>query len=767
MSATPQDQAASKAANRTLKTLCPLRLSRFKKGGPYSSELPPGQMAINMELAEETDGRFVGPMPVEVFLEKYLTPTMKIEDQPVVPRNAFSRVATAGDEKQMYGQFMQAISPWIMGLKAVDTSASVSTNDFALKPDVSLFDEDYVPIKNRADFSAMKMFIEFKKGGEDAPFTDPPDKAAIKNGSFESQSAKAKEIRGQLTSYAIAHHAHQFRHFSFSVFVFGTQARFIRWDPSAVVVTEQFDYNEKPEIMAKFFWQFSHLPQALRGRDMSVVPAELEADVEERVRNNLNVKPETPLFRYTVPGLNGYCYGPRPPYPPRSIIGRTTRTLPVLFIPPRPTGEQQHVKQETPLKPEEAPACDPRWAIERAAYLKDCWRFTSSLHPMQPEDEIYAMLHDANTPNIPQVVCGGDVGGHGSKTNIHELAGAPWLCVKLKITPFVHYRLLLDVVGRPLTSFKCTKELVTGILGAMKAHWFAYNTVKVLHRDISLGNIILTDDGEGLLIDWELAKKVDENAARRRERTGTWQFMSAMLLRNPGMKHTLQDDIESFLHVLVWASIKYVPATNAYSAEERGSDLRRIFDAIDFVKDGAAIGGTIKSAAFAAGTYPPPNFKPKRPSPLLGLLEAFSSPFKSRYIAKPPTEEERARVERVGDWTDKEFRRLSDKVSQYDEDMTILKTSEWFIKTLEKALQTDGWPSDDKAEKGLGLDTQTGGLYTDAQRSRKSGQLLTSHSQCEDSKSMAGAGSLKRERSTSPTLEGPTKRPRVGMGIEL
>ncbi|KIJ09577.1 hypothetical protein PAXINDRAFT_172454, partial [Paxillus involutus ATCC 200175] len=615
-----------------------------------------------------------------------------------------------------------------------------------------------LPIKNRADFSAMEMFLEFKKTGEDAPFTDPPDEAAtLKNGCFESQSAKAKEIRDQLTSYAIDG---LFRHFSFSVFVFGTQARFIRWDASAVVVKEQFDYNEKPQIMANLFWQSSHLPQALRGRDMSVVPAELKADVEERVRRSLNVMLEMPLFRYIVPGLNGYCYGPRLPYPSRSIIGRTTRTLPVWFIPPRPTVEEQHIKQETPLKREEALVCDPRWgAIEHAAYLKDRWRFIPSLHPVQPEHEIYAMLHEANMSNIPQVVCGGDVGGPGSETDIHELAGAPWLCVKLKITPFVHYRLLLDVVGRPLTSFKCTKELVRGILGAMKAHWSAYQSVNLLHRDISTGNIILTDDGEGLLIDWELAKKVDENAARRRERTGTWQFMSAVLLRNPGMTHTLQDDIESFLHVLVWASIKYVPATNSYSAEERGSDLRRIFDAIDFVKDGAVIGGNTKEDVLGCGSYPPTNFKPKRPSPLLRLLETFSSPFESRYIAKPPTEEERALVEREGDSIAIQIRRLS--VKKYDEDMTLSKTSEWFIETLEKALQAEGWPSDDKAQKGLGLDTQTSGLYTDAQRSRKSGQLLSSQSQREDSKSMAGAGSLKRERNTSPTPEGPTKRPRV------
>ncbi|KAF8836850.1 hypothetical protein BDN67DRAFT_261607 [Paxillus ammoniavirescens] len=721
MSATTQDQADSTAQ-------VPVQGSQpytgklestplVKKAGPYSSELPPGQKAIDLRLAEEMDGRFVGPMPVEVFLEKYLTSTIKIEDLPVVPRDAFGRVAAVEDATQMYGQFIQAISPWLIGLKAVDTSASAATGDFGLKPGVSLFDKDYVPIKNRADFSNMELFIELKKSGDDVLFADPRNEAArqaaIENGSFQSQSAKAKEIR--------AHHGHQFRHFSFSVFVFGTQVRFMRWDASAVVVTEQFDYVENPEVMANFFWKFSHLPPALRGRDMSVVP-ELEADVEERVRRNLSVKPETPLFRYTVPGLNGYCYGPRLPHPSRSIIGRTTRTLPVWFIPPLPTVEQQHIKQETPLKQEEASTCDPGWAIERAAYLKDCWRFISSSHPVQSEHEIYEMLHSEGTPNIPQV-CGGDVGGPSSEINTHGLAG-----------PFVHYRLLLDVVARPLTSFQCTKELVRGIHGAMKAHWFAYTAVRLLHRDISPGNIILTKDGEGLLIDWDLAKTVDDNVARRRERMGTSQFISPMLLENPGMTHTLQDDIESFLHVLLWACMTSIPATNGYSAKQRGNDLRRILDVIDFAEDDAAIGGTTKADVFGGG---------------FTVLD-LSSLFKSPYMEEPPTEEER---ERVG--CKRDLLRLIFKVSQYDEDMPH-ETTEWFMEALDKILQMKARPSDDKAQKGL--DTPAIGVYTEAQMSRKSDQPFTSRG--EDSKSMASAGSLKRERSISPTPEGPTKRRR-------
>ena len=48
-----------------------------------------------------------------------------------------------------------------------------------------------------------------------------------------------------------------------------------------------------------------------------------------------------------------------------------------------------------------------------------------------------------------------------------------------------------------------------------KAHSHAFEVGKVLHCDISVGNIILTDEGRGLLIDWELAKNVAEVRARR------------------------------------------------------------------------------------------------------------------------------------------------------------------------------------------------------------------------------------------------------------
>ncbi|KAF9237768.1 hypothetical protein BU15DRAFT_75760 [Melanogaster broomeanus] len=706
MSAAAHDQAAQVPTQGNQPHSTPI----INKPSPYSTELPTAQDQDNLKLAEEMQNRFVGPMPVKEFFKNYLKP---VETEPVVPSDPFRAVAEARNEAQMYEPFIQAIKPWIPGLKAVNTSVSAAPGDSVLKPDISFFEDSYVPKKSHADFSAMEMFVEFERHGDGAPFKDSHKRsetgqAASDQGSFESDTAKAKRIRGQMTAYAIAHHGHQFRHFSFSVLIIANHARFLRWDASAVVVTEQFDYQKDPKLIADFLWQFSQLPRADRGHDTTVSPAELPTDVEKRVRGGLDVAAVTPLFRYEVPRLQGNCYGPRPPYPSQSIVGRSTRTLPVWFIPFFPLQSIQQGPVESSTGQQTHMGVDRDWATERAIYLKDCWRFIPLTGDAEPEHEIYELLNSKDAPNIPKLVHGADVEG---------------------FTDFIHYRLVLGDVGRPLTSFKSTKELVGGVLGAMEAHWFAYDVLNLLHRDISPGNIILTSDGRGLLIDWELAKEAGEIGNRRHERTGTWQFMSAALLRQPGKLHILEDDIESFLHVLGWITkLQMLPMV----------DQRRRMRSVE---------GHILLQPLHSNV---PQL------PLLRLLETLSSPFKSRYVKKPPTDEVRAQVEGQRDSADAATERLSLEVSLYDQDMERLKTSDWFIGTLKNALREEGWPTDDEAVKTLvePIDDQ----LSKAQQLERSGQMLSSQSQWEDSKGVASTLSLKREGSTSLTPEGPTKR---------
>jgi serine/threonine protein kinase len=114
------------------------------------------------------------------------------------------------------------------------------------------------------------------------------------------------------------------------------------------------------------------------------------------------------------------------------------------------------------------------------------------------------------------------------------------------------------------------------------AHAAAYNKAQILHRDISAGNILITEEGSGILIDWDLSKKVKvcmnaDARPRRHSRTvsserhtcyvhninriagqGTWQFISIARLLDPWSRpHEVSDDLESFFWVLMYQVVRY------------------------------------------------------------------------------------------------------------------------------------------------------------------------------------------------------------------
>ena len=61
------------------------------------------------------------------------------------------------------------------------------------------------------------------------------------------------------------------------------------------------------------------------------------------------------------------------------------------------------------------------------------------------------------------------------------------------------------------------------------AHRDAYYKAHILHRDVSAGNILITEKGGGILIDWDLSKKVKEYAEPKptlHSRTVRWFSLS-------------------------------------------------------------------------------------------------------------------------------------------------------------------------------------------------------------------------------------------------
>lgn len=371
-------------------------------------------------------------------------------------------------------------------LQAVNTSNKEdTTNNLKLRTDVSVYNRvEGVTLTDRTDFSKMEPWMEFKTNGiafQDPSSSEPEEsrQLAITQGLFTPNTAEGIYVRGQLAHYAGAQHSLQFRHFSFSILVEGDEARFLRWEPTATIVTTAFNYRTSPRLMAESLWRFDHLSAGERGHDESVQPANLPPEVDVRVRAKLGIDDKNvPLYPYTLPGLigKGYAYGPRSRSQIQSLVSRCTRNLPVVWIPnvdideenrPCASGASDRRSTDPDTGGDESSKKGP-WCEERIIYMKDTWRFLSDEPDTEVmrEHEIYELLYAHDTPNIPRNVVGGDV--VGGNTRSQEFLNAPWLCVKPRISLFQHYRLAHAIVGRALTKFDSTKKLVTAVSDAMK-----------------------------------------------------------------------------------------------------------------------------------------------------------------------------------------------------------------------------------------------------------------------------------------------------------
>jgi serine/threonine protein kinase len=113
----------------------------------------------------------------------------------------------------------------------------------------------------------------------------------------------------------------------------------------------------------------------------------------------------------------------------------------------------------------------------------------------------------------------------------------------------VHYCLVTSPAGRPLHEYQSVRELLEALRDAIRGHRSLLEDGKILHRDISENNIIITElpaeeAPKGRLIDLDLAKELDSMPGGARHRTGTMQFMAIEVLEGKG--HTYRHDLESF-----------------------------------------------------------------------------------------------------------------------------------------------------------------------------------------------------------------------------
>ncbi|OCL08995.1 hypothetical protein AOQ84DRAFT_363643 [Glonium stellatum] len=109
----------------------------------------------------------------------------------------------------------------------------------------------------------------------------------------------------------------------------------------------------------------------------------------------------------------------------------------------------------------------------------------------------------------------------------------------------VHRRVIIRDVGKSIYQASSLQAILTGLLGGMKGHKPLLNA-KILHRDISVGNIMLNEaEDDGFLINLDLAVKIDrEKASGAPSKTGTKVFMAIGALY--GEDHNFMHNLELF-----------------------------------------------------------------------------------------------------------------------------------------------------------------------------------------------------------------------------
>ncbi|KAJ6481743.1 hypothetical protein C8R45DRAFT_831406 [Mycena sanguinolenta] len=164
----------------------------------------------------------------------------------------------------------------------------------------------------------------------------------------------------------------------------------------------------------------------------------------------------------------------------------------------------------------------------------------------------------------------------------------------------VHHRVVLTPFGHTLPNFASRKELISIFMDAVKAHQDLYENASILHRDISVNNILLVPSDDpptspsratlagptidksvhlavvtsglrrGLLIDMDYALVLEDASASGHRlaaaghRTGTLPFMSTeVLIKGEQLsQHEPRHDLESLLYVLIWVCLHYAGPGN-------------------------------------------------------------------------------------------------------------------------------------------------------------------------------------------------------------
>ncbi|KAJ2981291.1 hypothetical protein NUW54_g10892 [Trametes sanguinea] len=490
----------------------------------------------------------LGPMHPISFVEEFLPLPSRSRDNLLSSRNAFAAVPRSADTPaQIYEPLASSLNrktkykercPGYAFVKTVERSTRLDRLGH-IKPHICCFASQaldtvlHASQDSRVELGYAETFIQVATSPLADYFVDPDPDLDVPGliahqftREFEDEESYdlAERAWGLHIGYVTEVFARQQRIFLYTVSLFGPFARLFRWDRSGCVVSESFDIHEHPDIITEFLWRFAHLSDAERGHDLTYSMASrdeealfrdtvrayvaLQLDVFDEELDNALKTHYQPGHVTKVPvhspaaagsGLKHYdLLVSRPVVSPLSLDGRCTRGF---------------------------------WAVDvetgKVVFLKDTWRIASH---SETEGDILRRLNELGVRNVPILAFQGDVVDRRNnalegnepvyqETRTNKYVAEPWAHridgKDVIVRRRRHYRLVTSTVGYSIKTLRGTEELLHSTYDVFIAMKDALEKDSRIHRDLSVGNIILVKEPgrairRGYLIDWDASDRTDD-----------------------------------------------------------------------------------------------------------------------------------------------------------------------------------------------------------------------------------------------------------------
>ncbi|RPD69692.1 hypothetical protein L226DRAFT_526400 [Lentinus tigrinus ALCF2SS1-7] len=340
--------------------------------------------------------------------------------------------------------------------------------------------------------------------------------------------------------------------YSFVLGIYGNTVRIARIDRTVCIVSRPFNLHENIDILKSFFWHFTHpiVGSPVVGCDPTIrcLTTAEDAWLQKHLSRTGVRRTSMDVFmtrRVEVYNDEGGTMVPYFVYQLVDVNPRLMSRSTMVWRAIKDTYEEDQRAEKN----------------VKSCILKDSWR------PLvrRPEIDFYrriaGTISDEERWGLPKMVIGGDIG---------QLELRSWETC----SPNAEYLTDERHLKSPTTASTAGRTTLAG-------HRLAWEKAGLLHRDISLGNILIVVEPNkagfvGFLHDFDYSSMTepapddlapastsyaprDVDKPELRERTGTRYFMACELLRGgqSGVVHRVYHDLESYYWVLLWLILQH------------------------------------------------------------------------------------------------------------------------------------------------------------------------------------------------------------------